>query len=831
MTQVRLIALLLATIFAVEAVIMFVLPVMVSTHASRLVAAGVDAFLLVVLLAPALWWMIIHPLQSGVVSEQQRAIAIMRSAFHGIITIDEAGSIESVNPEVERIFGYREEELLGKPVTLLMPERYRERHRAGLDHRARSIASSTHHVRRVIDAEGLRKDGSEFQLEVSMVAWQTAAGARKYAGFTRDITALKRTEQRYQAVVENIDEIVYVVETTGDPFAGRVVFVSNNAQRTTGYTPQELMDNPQLWSSLIHPDDLSSVASLTRQMFREHTPVTRQYRIRHKQTDNYRWVDDRVVPRFEQGGPQVTLFGVARDITERRAANESRRLQSAALHAAADGIVITDRAGVIEWVNPAFTQITGYPADEALGKHHRDLVRSGTHTRAFFKDLWETILAGRTWRGEVVNRRKDGSRYTEQEVVTPVLDGSGAITHFVAIQQDITARLQLEAQFRQAQKMECVGQLASGIAHDFNNLLTVINGMSGLVLEQVGKDDPMHADVQEILHAGQRAATLTHQLLAFSRRQILEPRVLSLNTVVAGMESLLRRLLGEDINLVVRLTPDLGRVKVDRGQIEQVITNLAVNARGAMPQGGQLTVETENVTIGEDYARPPDLAIPPGSYVLLAVSDSGVGMDEATRVRIFEPFFTTKASGQGTGLGLSTVHGIVAQSQGFIWVDSEVSRGTNFKICLPQVTEAVAADGPEPTAVSSTGTETILLVEDDAELRKLATRLLEPAGYTVLGAATGEEALRLLERHEKPVQLLVSPVHLLLSDVVLPDMNGRRLAEQIAQTHPRMKVLYMSGYTSDTVVRHGVLEMQVHFLHKPFTSAALLRKVREVLDS
>ena len=387
-----------------------------------------------------------------------------------------------------------------------------------------------------------------------------------------------------------------------------------------------------------------------------------------------------------------------------------------------------------------------------------------------------------------------------------------------------TTRVQLEAQFRQAQKMESVGQLASGIAHDFNNLLTVINGMSDLVLEQVSSDDPVPADVQEIHRAGERAAALTRQLLAFSRQQILEPRVLSLNTVVAGMESLLRRLLGEDIDLVVGPTRDLRHVKADPGQVEQVISNLAVNARDAMPHGGRLTIETQNVEIDEDDARQHGVAVPLGPYVMLSVADSGVGMDEATRARIFEPFFTTKGPGKGTGLGLSTVYGIVQQSHGFIRVDSEVGQGTSFKIYLPQVTEAGGTDRLEPTVVSSSGTETILLVEDNAGLRKLATRLLEPAGYTVLGAATGEEALRLLEGHEKNV-------HLLLSDVVMPGMSGRQLAEQLAQTRPGMKVLYMSGYTGDTIVRHGVLEAQVSFLNKPFTAAALLRKIREVLDS
>jgi CheY-like chemotaxis protein len=299
---------------------------------------------------------------------------------------------------------------------------------------------------------------------------------------------------------------------------------------------------------------------------------------------------------------------------------------------------------------------------------------------------------------------------------------------------------------------------------------------------------------------------------------------MNFNTVIAGMENLLQRLLGEDIDLVLVPAPGVGSVKADPGQIEQVIANLAVNARDAMPQGGQLTIETQHVTIDEDYARHHGVEATPGSYVALVVSDSGIGMDEATRGRIFEPFFTTKGPGKGTGLGLATVYGIVKQSQGFIWVYSEVGQGTSFKIHLPQVAEAAGAAHAKPTVGAVTGSETILLVEDNPGLRKLATRFLEPAGYRVLGAATGEEALSLLEHHE-------APVHLLLSDVVMPGMSGRQLAEQLVQMRPETKVLYMSGYTNDTIVRHGVLDAHVSFLGKPFTATTLLQKVREVLDS
>jgi len=625
---------------------------------------------------------------------------------------------------------------------------------------------------------------------------------------------LMAAENKFRTLVEQSIVGIYIIQD--DQF----VYVNPRMAEIFGRSEEE-MTSRTLYDFLV-PEDHALARENIRKRISGGVPSVHYYLRMLHQSGAVLQVEVHSSLTEYNGRPAV--MGMLVDVTERKRAEQSLRLQSAALNAAADAIVITDRAGVIQWVNPAFTQLSGYTAEEAIGKTHRDLVRSGTHAPAFYKELWETIMAGRTWHGEIINRRKDGRLYTEEQVVTPILDASGAIMHFIAIKEDMTERLQLEAQFRQAQKMESVGQLASGIAHDFNNLLTVINGTSELVLEQVSQDDPVYADVQEIHRAGERAATLTRQLLAFSRQQILEPRVLSLDTVVAGTESLLRRLLGEDIDLVVVLTPDVGSVKADRGQIEQVMTNLAVNARDAMPQGGRLTIETQCVTIDKDVARQLGVTMLPGSYVLLAVSDSGVGMDEATRTRVFEPFFTTKGPGQGTGLGLSTVYGIVKQSHGFIWVYSEVGQGTSFKIYLPQVTEATDTDRPRPTVASSSGTETILLVEDNAGLRKLATRLLEPAGYTVLGAATGEEALRLLERHE-------APVHLLLSDVVMPGMSGRHLAERLAQTRPGMKVLYMSGYTGDTILRHGVLEAQTPFLNKPFTAAALLRKVREVLDS
>jgi PAS domain S-box-containing protein len=523
-------------------------------------------------------------------------------------------------------------------------------------------------------------------------------------------------------------------------------------------------------------------------------------------------------------GRTTQLYGAFQDVTERRRMDELQHLRIAALNATSNAIVITDRKGTIEWVNPAFTQLTGYTAREAIGKNPREVVKSGKQAPEVYRELWETILAGRTWQGEIINRRKDGSVYSESMAITPITDAVGTITHFVAVKQDVTTRLQLEGQLRQAQKMETVGQLASGIAHDFNNLLTVINGMAELVLARVNKLDPIYADIKDVLDAGRRAAALTQQLLAFSRQQVLQPRVININTVVATSESMLRRLLGEDVELVVAPASDLGNVKADVSQLEQVIANLVVNGSDAMPQGGKLTIETRNVTIDSGYARQVGVTVPPGPYVQLSVTDTGVGMDETVRTRIFEPFFTTKTLGKGTGLGLSTVYGIVKQSNGFIWVYSEVGRGTSFRIYLPMVADAEAALHVTQGDVVPAGTETILLVEDNTEVRKLASRLLQAGGYAVISATNAAEALQLAAQHGAAISLLVT-------DVVMPQMSGPELAERLAQTAPEMKVLYMSGYTDDRVVRHGISEAEVAFLGKPFTRAALLQKVREILDS
>ena len=501
---------------------------------------------------------------------------------------------------------------------------------------------------------------------------------------------------------------------------------------------------------------------------------------------------------------------------------DALRLQSAALNAAAHAMVITNREGAIEWINPAFSALTGYTSEEAIARNPRDLLRSGVHETAFFKDLWDTILAGKVWRGEMTNRRKDGSSYQEEQSITPVKDARGAVTHFIAIKRDLTEERRMEAQFLQAQKMEIVGRLAGGIAHDFNNLLTVINGIAEFGVAALKDGDPLRSDFQQIQQAGARAAAMTRQLLAFSRKQIMKLDVLNLDALVTEMQGMLQRLIGEDINLTVVASEEPWGVRVDAGQIEQVVLNLVVNARDAMPQGGRVTIQIQNVELDETYAA-VHASVRPGQYVMLSVSDTGIGMDAATQARMFEPFFTTKGPGKGTGLGLATVYGIVNQCGGTVWVYSEVGRGTTFKIYLPRIGDAArSATSAEPRPAQR-GTETILVVEDEPALRTLAMRILRSAGYHVLAASGADEAVQILQRHP-------GRVHLMFTDMVMPGMGGQELAASLVRARPDMKVLYTSGYTDDTVLREGTRDAAANFIGKPYSRSGLTDAVRQALD-
>ena len=509
---------------------------------------------------------------------------------------------------------------------------------------------------------------------------------------------------------------------------------------------------------------------------------------------------------------------------EQQTAEESLRKLSRAVEQSADTVVITDRYGIIEYVNPAFERLTGYSREEVRTCTPR-VLKSGEQGPEFYQEMWRTLLAGDVFRGILVNRKKNGDLYYVEESICPVRDPDGQITHFIANGRDLTERLRLEAQLLQAQKMDAIGRLAGGVAHDFNNLLTIITSYSELALDAVPQDSPLEAKIHEILLAARRAAELTRQLLAFSRKQPQALRVVNLNEVVNNIAKTLSRLIGEDIQFGFTPGHSVGQVRIDPVQLEQVLMNLAANARDAMPQGGHLSIETSNIRLDDDYVHHKPAVIPKGHYALITISDDGAGIPPEDLPHIFEPFYTTKPLGKGTGLGLATVYGIVKQNKGFIWVYSEHGSGTVFKIYLPCVKglgHDVEADSFQ-SAKQIRGSETILLVEDEEAVRGAAAEFLRLQGYHVLEAQDGCDAVSQAQKH-------AGHIHLLITDVVMPNMSGGELAKQMARLRPEMKCLFVSGYAGKTVLDHNVVDLETNFLQKPYSLKQLSMKARSALS-
>jgi len=502
-----------------------------------------------------------------------------------------------------------------------------------------------------------------------------------------------------------------------------------------------------------------------------------------------------------------------------RALWERTRTLETLIDATPGAIVALDTAGrVVTW-SKAAERMFGWSEREMLG---RCVPFIPDRDRGEPDEAAVRILRGEAMLSESQRQRKDGTLIDVLSSAAPIINAQGQVAGSIAVLVDVTERRQLEEQLRQVVKMEGIGRLAGGIAHDFNNLLTVIGGRCHLVLGQLPAEHPIRRDIKIIGESGERAASLTRQLLAFSRSQILQPAVFDLNEMVSDMKTLLERLLREDVDLVLSLDPSIGQVIADRAQLEQVVLILAVNARDAMPEGGEFTLETRNVELDDAYVR-QHVDARPGSYVVLSVCDSGTGMDAATRARIFEPFFTTKDVGKGRGLGLAAAYGILHQSHGHITVDSEPGKGTTFGIYLPRAGADASALAATESGAPPCGTETVLLVEDEPSFRALTRELLEQSGYTVLESEVVQHALRIAEQHE-------GTIHLLLTDVVMPRMNGRALARAVQEFRPDIRVLYMSGYTDNVIVHQGILDPGTPFLQKSFTPGKLARKVREVLD-
>ncbi len=633
--------------------------------------------------------------------------------------------------------------------------------------------------------------------------------------------ALRESEERFAGAFEHAPIGVALASPQG-----RWLKVNRALCKLVGYTEEEMLTRS--FQDITHPDDLADSIECVRQLTSGESRVYQsEKRYIHAAGHLVTVLLNVSLVRDSQQQPRYFIAQI-QDITERKRTEQSLRLLSSAVKQSKESIMITEAdlnlpGPKIIFVNPAFTQMTGYSAAEVLGGTPR-LLQGPRTDRAVLDRLRHSLAAGDVFSGEAINYRKDGTEFVLEWQIAPLRNSRSEITHFVAIQRDVTARKRLEAQLVQSQKMETVGKLAGGVAHEFNSILTAIIGQSELLLDDLPSGSPLAGKVTAITQAAGRAVSLTRQLLAYGRKQTLQPEMLNLNSVLVGMAGTLRHLAGHAIDILNVPAPGLRLAKADAGQISQVIVNIVINACDAMPGGGKLTLETANVTFDQaSVERHPDLKA--GDFVMLAITDSGTGMSAAVMARVFEPFFSTKGVGEGTGLGLSTCYGIIKQSGGHITVDSEPGMGTTFKIYLPQ---AAAASGRVPPRNAAPGlphgTETILLVEDEPALREMAGTLLERLGYTVLAASNGIEALGLQEAH------LPGRIDLLFTDFVMPQMNGKELAERVHATSPHTRTLFTSAFTANAISHQGVLNQGTALLQKPFTPAALAQKLREVLD-
>jgi two-component system cell cycle sensor histidine kinase/response regulator CckA len=630
--------------------------------------------------------------------------------------------------------------------------------------------------------------------------------------------AVRVTDERFRFVARATTDVIW----DWDINTNALVW-NDSVEAVFGHKQNEIYPEFQWLHDHIHPDDRERViAGIQGVLDHGGTSWSDQYRYR-RGDDSYVNVMDRGYVARDNSGAAVRMIGAMTDITERSRSEAAIRFQAQLLNAVQQAVVATDSKGIVIFWNKFAEILYGWTAEEAVGQAIQDLTPS-PFLREHGAEIIERASAGGVWTGEFLVQGKSGKAFPALLTTSPVRDERGRVLGFVTVSIDLTERRTLEEQFRQSQKMDAVGRLAGGIAHDFNNLLTVIRLNTEIIMEGFDPTDPRSDDVKQIRSAAERASALTRQLLAFSRKQILQPRVLDMNSVVGNVEPMLRRLIGEDITINTTCSAR-GYLVADPGQLEQVLMNLVVNARDAMPQGGRITIETRNVELDEHYTS-EHAPVVAGRYVMLAVGDNGVGMSRDTREHAFDPFFTTKEAGKGTGLGLATVYGIVKQSGGHVWIYSEPALGTTLKLYFPEVSAAAAFLNSEPRTASAEtkrGSETILLVEDEEAVRGLTSRILEKQGYRVMAAQHGREAMEIASREEGHIDLV-------LTDVVMPGMNGRGLVERLTGIRPRIKSLYMSGYTDDDIIRRGFIEPSRSFLQKPFTSDALLQTVRKILD-
>lgn len=751
---------------------------------------------------------------------------IVDTALDAVVTMNAIGLITDWNAQAERMFGWTRAEALGLRMSeAIIPLRYREAHEKGL---SRFLETGVGPVlNRRIEITAVRRDGTEFPVELA-ISPARVGEEWTFSAFLRDLTerekaadALRTEEQRYRQLFENVPVGLY--RSSSD---GRLIDVNPAMVEMLGYPTRESLLATPATDLYVNIDDRARFTAGIAQ-----SGVLRDFTARMRRADGREiWVRENSHAERDPEGTVALWEGTLEDITE--ALEAERRLQASErrltqiLEAVPAGIFVADREGHFVFGNESASRILGQGAfpDLPMTEHaekYQAYVAGTDELYPLDRMPVRRALHGAMASADDVEIRRDGTTLSLSVHAAPLFDDGGDIVGAVTVFTDATEHKFLEAQLRQALKMEAVGQLAGGVAHDFNNLLTVILSYGSMLAERLDPSDPIGRDVREMTAAAERAAGLTRQLLAFSRKQVLQPQVIDVNSVVTNVETLLRRLIGADITLQVDLKSDIPPVNADPGQLEQVLMNLAVNARDAMPDGGMLRISTaEDGSLGR--GAPDDAAYDRPKYVVLSVSDTGSGMTSEVRRRVFDPFFTTKAPGEGTGLGLSTVYGIVKQSGGDIRVRSEPGQGTAFDIYLP-CADAPPRVAPAGSVRAARGSETILVVEDDPSLRSLAVRVLKRYGYDVIPAASGPEALALSADSRAVVDAV-------LTDVIMPGMNGREVVERLLAARPGLPYLFMSGYTDDEVLRRGVLQGDSPFLQKPFTADQLARKIREVID-
>ncbi|GAB61016.1 MAG: PAS domain S-box protein [Candidatus Jettenia sp.] len=761
-------------------------------------------------------------IEEALYNSEERLQAILNNATALIYVKDMQGRYTFINKLCEKVLQIKQEELKDK---------------ADYDMWSKEIADALRiNDRKVIEASVSLEfeevvphdDGLHTYISVKFPLYDSHGIMHSICGISTDITGRKRMEkllhekeEKYRLLVENIPDVMWTADQTGT-----TLFITPNIEKVYGYTPEEIYKaGNSLWFERIHPEDVERVREEYSLLFKLNKIFDVKYRIRRKD-ESWIWIHDRAVITYTKDGNRYAN-GLFSDITEHKQMEEQLQKLSCAIEQSSNVIIITDTCGNIQYVNPKFTELTGYSTEEVIGKNPC-ILKSGKTSREEYKRLWNTISSGGKWRGEFLNKKKNGDLYWEIANISPVKNKEGIITHFIEIAEDITnikkaeeSESKLKEQLYHVQKLESIGTLAGGIAHDFNNILAIIMGYGNLLQNELEKDNSLMIYIQKILTSTERAANLTKGLLTFSRKQKNNPKPVNLNEVIKRVESLLVRLIGEDIQLKTIFIDKNCIVMADSNQIEQVLMNLVTNARDAMPDGGSLTIITEVVELDSEFIKIHGYGMV-GKYVLVSISDTGIGMDNETKKRIFEPFFTTKEVGKGTGLGLAIVYGIVKQHQGYINVDSEPGKGSIFKMYIP-VIESVVDEIESEMLVTKGGKETILLAEDEKEVRILIKIVLQKAGYKIIEAVDGDDMIRkFIDNKNK--------IHCLIVDVIMPIKDGKAAYDVIRQIAPDIKALFISGYSEEVINKKDILKEGLHFIPKPVLPNELLRRVREVLE-